>query len=150
MSSADKLAAANPPAVGIPLQDASQEIWAQKYQLKDRRGLAVDQDINDSYRRVARALADLETSPELREHWYERFLWALQHGAIPAGRIMSNAGAQTHKPATSTINCTVSDRIDDSMDGILTKLHEAGITLKSGAGIGYEFSTLRPAATASG
>ncbi|MDH3630146.1 MAG: adenosylcobalamin-dependent ribonucleoside-diphosphate reductase [Gammaproteobacteria bacterium] len=144
MSFTDKLTAANPPAVGIPLQHASQEIWAQKYQLKDRGGLAVDQDINDSYRRVARALADLEESPELRKHWYERFLWALQHGAIPAGRIMSNAGAQAHKPATSTINCTVSDRIDDSMDGILTKLHEAGITLKSGAGIGYEFSTLRP------
>ncbi|MBT8437779.1 MAG: adenosylcobalamin-dependent ribonucleoside-diphosphate reductase, partial [Gammaproteobacteria bacterium] len=58
--------------------------------------------------------------------------------------IMSNAGAQAYKPATSTINCTVSDSVDDSMDGILTKLHEAGITLKSGAGVGYEFSTLRP------
>lgn len=55
MSSVDKLAVANPSAVGIPLQDASQEIWAQKYQLKDRRGGAVDKDVNDSYRRVARA-----------------------------------------------------------------------------------------------
>ena len=144
MSSADKLSAVKSGPADIPLQQASHEIWSQKYQLKDRHGNAIDQDVDDSLRRVARTLADLEATPELRDHWYERFLWALRHGAIPAGRIMSNAGAQAYKPATSTINCTVSDRIEDSMDGILTKLHEAGITLKSGAGIGYEFSTLRP------
>ena len=144
MKSADKLDADDARPVAIALQPASQDIWEQKYRLKDRHGEPVDQDIEGSYRRIARALADLEATPELREHCFERFLWALRHGAIPAGRIVSNAGAQTHKPATSTINCTVSDTIDDSMDGILAKLHEAGMTLKSGAGIGYEFSTLRP------
>lgn len=128
----------------VSLQPASQDIWEQKYRLKDRSGNPVDQDIDGSYRRVARALSEVEASPELRDKWYEEFLWALRHGAIPAGRIMSNAGALEHKPATSTINCTVSDTICDSMDGILKKVHEAGITLKSGAGIGYEFSTLRP------
>src|SRR6202030_2043711 len=68
----------------------------------------------------------------------------LRHGAIPAGRVTSNAGALEHKPATSTINCTVSGTIRDSMDDILKKVHEAGLTLKAGCGIGYEFSTLRP------
>jgi len=58
--------------------------------------------------------------------------------------VTSNAGAQEHKPATSTINCTVSGTIRDSMDDILGKVHEAGLTLKAGCGIGYEFSTLRP------
>jgi ribonucleoside-diphosphate reductase alpha chain len=38
----------------------------------------------------------------------------------------------------------VSGTIPDSMDGILEKVHEAGLTLKAGCGIGYEFSTLRP------
>ena len=71
-------------------------------------------------------------------------MWALRRGAIPAGRITSNAGAEEHKPATSTINCTVSGIIQDSMHGILDKVHEAGLTLKAGCGIGYEFSTLRP------
>ena len=66
------------------------------------------------------------------------------HGAIPAGRITSNAGALEHKPATSTINCTVSGTVSDSMADILDKVHEAGLTLKAGCGIGYEFSTLRP------
>jgi ribonucleoside-diphosphate reductase alpha chain len=68
----------------------------------------------------------------------------MENGAIPAGRILSNAGAKDYKPATSTINCTVSDTIPDSMDGILDAVHKAGMTLKSGAGIGYDFSTLRP------
>jgi ribonucleoside-diphosphate reductase alpha chain len=88
-------------------------------------------------------LADVEDA-EHREHWYERFLWVLRHGAIPAGRVTSNAGAWEHKPATSTINCTVSGTVRDSMDDILGKVHEAGLTLKAGCGIGYEFSTLRP------
>jgi ribonucleoside-diphosphate reductase alpha chain len=127
----------------MPLQPASQDIWDKKYRLKDKAGQPVDVDIEATYCRVARALADIE-APEQREAWYGRFVWALRHGAIPAGRITSNAGASEHKPATSTINCTVSGTIPDSMDGILSMVHEAGLTLKAGCGIGYEFSTLRP------
>ena len=128
----------------IPLQPASEDIWRHKYQLKDNTGKAVDLCIESTFTRVARALADIESTPDKQQLWYEKFLWALKHGAIPAGRIISNAGALLYKPATSTINCTVSGKIHDSMDDILQKVHEAGMTLKSGAGIGYEFSTLRP------
>ncbi|EZQ20028.1 NrdJa [Halopseudomonas bauzanensis] len=127
----------------IPMQPASEDIWDTKYRLKTKDGVAIDQTVDETYQRVARALAEVEL-PELREEWYDKFLWALRHGAIPAGRITSNAGALEHKPATSTINCTVSATIGDSMDDILSKLHEAGLTLKAGCGIGYEFSTLRP------
>ena len=131
-------------AAEIPLQPASQDIWDKKYRLKTKLGKPVDASVDDTYKRVARALSDVEATPEKREYWYERFLWALRRGAIPAGRITSNAGALEHKPATSTINCTVSGTIRDSMDDILEKVHEAGLTLKAGCGIGYEFSTLRP------
>jgi ribonucleoside-diphosphate reductase alpha chain len=127
----------------IPYQEASIDIWDKKYRLTAKDGTAIDKTMDDTYKRVARALADVER-PELREHWYEQFLWALRRGAIPAGRVTSNAGALEHKPATSTINCTVSGTIRDSMDNILGKVHEAGLTLKAGCGIGYEFSTLRP------
>ena len=130
--------------VEIPLQPASYDIWDKKYRLKAKSGEPVDATIDGTYQRVARALSDVEINDELRSHWYERFLWALRRGAIPAGRITSNAGALAHKPATSTINCTVSGTIRDSMDDILEKVHEAGLTLKAGCGIGYEFSTLRP------
>jgi len=128
----------------IPMQDVSLDIWDKKYCLKTKSGEQVDKNIEDSYARVAKALADVEESDEKRAEWNEKFLWALRHGAIPAGRITSNAGALEHKPATSTINCTVSGVVEDSMDDVLNKVHEAGLTLKAGCGIGYEFSTLRP------
>jgi len=131
-------------AAEIPLQPASYDIWDKKYRLKSKQGEPVDKDIDHSYQRIARALADVEETADKKAYWYERFLWALRRGAIPAGRITSNAGAQEHKPKTSTINCTVSGTIEDSMDDILEKVHEAGLTLKAGCGIGYEFSTLRP------
>ena len=128
----------------VPYQDASLDIWDTKYRLKTREGDLVDKTLDDTYERVARALSDVEATPKLKKEWYENFVWALRHGAIPAGRIISNAGALEHKPATSTINCTVSGTIMDSMDDILGKVHESGLTLKAGCGIGYEFSTLRP------
>ncbi len=127
----------------IPFQEASLDIWDKKYRLTAKDGTPIDKTMDDTYKRVARSLADVE-SEDMREHWYERFLWALRRGAIPAGRVTSNAGALEHKPATSTINCTVSGTIHDSMDDILKKVHEAGLTLKCGCGIGYEHSTLRP------
>ena len=128
----------------IELQSASLDIWDKKYRLKTMKGEPVDADINATYDRVARSLAEVEETEEKRSEWHGRFLWALQNGAIPAGRITSNAGALDHKPATSTINCTVSGTVPDSMDGVLKSAHEAGLTLKAGCGIGYEFSTLRP------
>src|SRR5499425_2507767 len=127
----------------IPFQEASLDIWDKKYRLSAKDGTPIDKSMDDTYKRVARALADVERE-DAREQWYERFVWALRRGAIPAGRVTSNAGALEHKPATSTINCTVSGTIGDSMDDILNKVHEAGLTLKAGCGIGYEFSTLRP------
>jgi len=127
----------------IPFQEASLDIWDKKYRLSAKDGTPVDKTMDDTYKRVARALADVEQEA-VRELWNERFLWALRRGAIPAGRVTSNAGALEHKPATSTINCTVSGTVGDSMDDILNKVHEAGLTLKAGCGIGYEFSTLRP------
>jgi ribonucleoside-diphosphate reductase alpha chain len=128
----------------IEFQSASVDIWDKKYRLKTKDGDPIDQDINATYERVASALARVETGKDAQKKWYKRFVWVLKHGAIPAGRIISNAGAQQHKPATSTINCTVSGSVPDTMDGILHAVHEAGLTLKAGCGIGYEFSTLRP------
>jgi len=127
----------------IPFQEASLDIWDKKYRLTAKDGTPIDKTMDDTYKRVARALCEVEPE-DVREQWNERFLWALRRGAIPAGRVTSNAGAWEHKPATSTINCTVSGTIQDSMDDILRKVHEAGLTLKSGCGIGYEHSTLRP------
>ena len=125
----------------IPLQPTSQEIWEQKYQLKDQQQNPVEATPENSFTRVAAALSSCESDPA---YWNDRFLWALRLGATPAGRILSNAGAGLYKPAVSLINCTVSEIVEDSMDGILRSNHKAGLTLKAGCGIGYEWSTLRP------
>jgi ribonucleoside-diphosphate reductase alpha chain len=125
----------------LELQETSNDVWRQKYQLKDHQGNELDKTPEDTFKRVANALAGVELD---KAYWSERFLWVMQNGAIPAGRILSNAGATEYKPATSLINCTVSSIITDSMEGILTANLEAGLTLAAGCGIGYEFSTLRP------
>ena len=127
----------------IEFQETSLDIWENKYCLKTKQGERVDENMDATYQRVAKALADVEAKPK-RKYWNEKFLWALRSGVIPAGRIISNAGAKEHTPATSTLNCTVSGTILDSMEDILHKNVEAGLTLKAGCGIGYEFSTLRP------
>ena len=127
----------------IPLQGLSQETWKSKYRLTDKNGVSIDAGPDGTFRRVARAIAEVEPE-QARTQWAARFYWALKHGAIPAGRILSNAGAGEHKSATSTINCTVSGTIEDSMESILDHVKEAGLTLRAGCGVGYEFSTLRP------
>ena len=71
-------------AADISLQTASLDIWDTKYRLKTKQGEAVDADIDGTYQRVAQALAEVESTPEKREMWRERFLWALRRGAIPA------------------------------------------------------------------
>jgi ribonucleoside-diphosphate reductase alpha chain len=64
----------------IPMQPASQDIWDKKYRLKTKSGDAVDADIDGTYQRVAKALADAEPTAELRQYWNERFVWALRRG----------------------------------------------------------------------
>src|SRR4030066_883847 len=127
-----KLPPLPPATTEIPLQPASYDIWDKKYRLKAKTGEILDPDPQGTYARSPKALAEVETSAEKREEWYGQFLGALQNGAIPAGRVTSNAGALEHKPKTSTINCTVSGTVPDSMDGILKSVHEAVLTLKAG------------------
>ena len=93
--------------LNVDYQSASLDIWDKKYRLKDISGKPIDLKIEDTFKRVAKALAEVE-QPSIQNKWEKEFFWALSSGAIPAGRIMSNAGAGEHKPATSSINCTVS------------------------------------------
>jgi len=81
----------------VPFQEASLDIWDKKYRLTAKDDTPIDRTMDDTYQRVARALADVEHE-DLREHWNERFVWALRRGAIPAGRIISNAAALEHSP----------------------------------------------------
>jgi ribonucleoside-diphosphate reductase alpha chain len=117
----------------------SQQIWDMKYRLKSPDGAPVDKTIEDTWRRVATALAAPEREPEL---WAERFYEALSDFKfLPAGRVV--AGAGTARTVT-LFNCFVMGAIPDDMSGIFTHLREAALTMQQGGGIGYDFSTLRP------
>jgi ribonucleoside-diphosphate reductase alpha chain len=117
----------------------SQQIWDMKYRLKGPGGTVVDKTIEDSWRRVAGALAAPERDPAA---WAERFYEALSDFRfLPAGRVMAGAGAGRN---VTLFNCFVMGAIPDDMSGIFTHLREAALTMQQGGGIGYDFSTLRP------
>ena len=117
----------------------AQSIWDMKYRFKDADGTPRDQSVEDSWRRVARALASVEAEPT---RWEEPFYQALEDFRfLPAGRIA--AGAGTGRRVT-LFNCFVMGTIPDDMAGIFDGLKEAALTMQQGGGIGYDFSTIRP------
>ena len=119
----------------------SQQIWDMKYRLKTLDGKPVDKTIEDSWRRVANALAEAEAEP-VRAQWAERFYGALAgFQFLPAGRILAGAGTER---SVTLFNCFVMGTIPDDMGGIFAHLREAALTMQQGGGIGYDFSTLRP------
>ncbi len=119
----------------------SERIWDMKYRHRQSGGAPVDNSVEDSWRRVAKALAEME-SRESREAWRQRFYAALEgFRFLPAGRIL--AGAGTSREVT-LFNCFVMGTIPDDMGGIFAHLREAALTLQQGGGIGYDFSSLRP------
>jgi ribonucleoside-diphosphate reductase alpha chain len=117
----------------------SQQIWDMKYRFKTSDGRPFDRTIEDSWRRVADALAAPE--PE-RERWADAFYETLEDFKfLPAGRILAGAGTER---TVTLFNCFVMGTIPDDMGGIFTHLREAALTMQQGGGIGYDFSTLRP------
>jgi len=117
----------------------AEAIWDMKYRLKAADGTPVDRTVEDTWRRIARALAAVETHPAA---WEDRFYAALEDFRfLPAGRIV--AGAGTDREVT-LFNCFVMGTIPDSLEGIFQNLKEAALTMQQGGGIGYDFSTIRP------
>ena len=117
----------------------AEAIWDMKYRFKEADGTPIDRTVEDSWRRIARALAEVEAEPKV---WEERFYGALSgFKFLPAGRI--TAGAGTGRNVT-LFNCFVMGTVPDSMGGIFDGLKEAALTMQQGGGIGYDFSTIRP------
>jgi ribonucleoside-diphosphate reductase alpha chain len=125
----------------LPCQPIGLDVLREKY-LKPGEG--GEQDV---FRRVARALASVESEP-LRAEWEQRFEANMRAGAIGAGRIMSAAGTTLQ---ATLINCFVQPVGDciqgadaDGNPGIYEALREAAETMRRGGGVGYDFSRIRP------
>ena len=117
----------------------AEQIWDMKYRFKEADGTPIDASVEDTWRRIARSLAEVEDNAA---HWEDVFFEALSDFKyLPAGRI--TAGAGTARSVT-LFNCFVMGTIDDSMSGIFEGLKEAALTMQQGGGIGYDFSTIRP------
>ena len=117
----------------------AEQIWDMKYRFKEADGTPLDGTVEDTWRRIARALAEVEADPA---HWEDEFYKALEDFKyLPAGRI--TAGAGTGRSVT-LFNCFVMGTIPDNMGGIFDGLKEAALTMQQGGGIGYDFSTIRP------
>lgn len=128
-----------------PEHNFPRQIWDMKYRLKTMDGQPVDQTLDDTWRRVARAVAAPEAEA-VRLGWEEQFYRAMRDLLfIPAGRILAGAGTDR---AVTLFNCFVMGTIRDDMGSIFDNLKEAALTLQQGGGIGYDFSTLRPAGAA--
>jgi ribonucleoside-diphosphate reductase alpha chain len=125
--------------IGATLPAISQQIWDEKYRLKAPDGEPIDLTVEDSWRRVARAVAMGESDPA---QWEETFYSALEDFKfLPGGRILAGAGVSRR---VTLFNCFVMGTIEDDVDAIFSHLREAALTMQHGGGIGYDFSTLRP------
>ena len=117
----------------------AEAIWDMKYRFKEADGTPIDGTVEDSWRRIARALAEVEKDPAF---WEDRFYAALEgFKYLPAGRITAGAGTARN---VTLFNCFVMGTVPDSMGGIFDGLKEAALTMQQGGGIGYDFSTIRP------
>ncbi|MEQ1710223.1 MAG: adenosylcobalamin-dependent ribonucleoside-diphosphate reductase [Hyphomicrobium sp.] len=128
------------PSHPVPI---SEEIWNQKYRLREPDGRARDQTLGDTFERVARAAAATERGGrKAREAWTARYAEAMgSFEFLPAGRILAGAGADR---AVTLFNCFVLGAIPDDLGGIFDAVKEAALTMQAGGGIGHDFSTLRP------
>ncbi|OYV24687.1 MAG: ribonucleoside-diphosphate reductase, adenosylcobalamin-dependent [Rhodospirillales bacterium 20-58-10] len=127
------------PAAHERIASISRQIWADKYRLKQADGTPVDLTIEDTWARIAKALAAVESEPAL---WESRFYAALEDFKfLPAGRIIAGAGTDRR---VTLFNCFVMGDIEDDLGSIFRHLREAALTMQQGGGIGYDFSTLRP------
>ncbi len=117
----------------------AEQIWDMKYRFKAADGTPIDGTVEDSWRRIAKALAEVEADPA---RWEAEFYDALDgFKFLPAGRITAGAGTGR---AVTLFNCFVMGTIPDTMAGIFTALKEAALTMQQGGGIGYDFSSIRP------
>ncbi len=118
------------------MEEISKLVWEAKYRHAD------EADIHATWKRVAQALASVEIKHQTT--WAARFLSALEaYQFLPGGRIMAGAGVDHRK--LTLFNCFVMGLIEDTLEGIFDALKEGALTMQQGGGVGYDFSTLRPA-----
>jgi ribonucleoside-diphosphate reductase alpha chain len=117
----------------------AEQIWDMKYRLKSAEGKALDETVEDTWRRIATDLASVEADPKGTGRGRSTRRWRISATCPRAASWRARARA-----AVTLFNCFVMGTIPDSMAGIFEALKEAALTMQQGGGIGYDFSTIRP------
>lgn len=124
-------------------QPIAAQIWRSKYQYK-RGGENIDATLEETWTRVADGLAACETGDD-KALYSSIFNAAFQDfKLLPAGRILSGCGTARNVTLSNTF---VMRTIPDSVAGIMDTVKDAAMTMQMGGGLGFDFSTIRPAGT---
>lgn len=122
--------------------DLRARVFYDKYALRDPDGHVIELTPPQMWRRIARELASVETTPAKRAEWEEKFYWLLEEFRfIPGGRIMHGAG---NPKRVTLLNCYVIKVKEDSIESIFDWMKEAARTYSLGGGVGTDISVLRP------
>ncbi|HET8630111.1 MAG TPA: adenosylcobalamin-dependent ribonucleoside-diphosphate reductase [Thermomicrobiales bacterium] len=102
---------------GTTLTGVRAKVFLDRYSLKDPSGAAIESTPEELWRRVARGIAAVEPTEELRRVWEERFYDALTaFKFVPGGRILAGAGSGH---AVTYYNCFQGDTPVHTREGIV-------------------------------
>lgn len=125
----------------MKLTGISEQVFLDRYALKDDKGHAVEKTPEEMWRRVAKAIAEVE-SKDSRKQWEKKFYDAMEDFKyVPGGRILAGAGTKTK---VTYYNCFVIPSPHDSREGILQTLSQMVEIMARGGGVGINLSSLRP------
>ncbi|MDQ0158606.1 ribonucleoside-diphosphate reductase alpha chain [Alkalibacillus salilacus] len=119
---------------------------AQETGLIEKTLSAIDKPLEVYYEQIAlrnaTGLAEVETSEEKRQEWFNKFYQELSElNFIPAGRVLYGAGSNTD---VTYFNCYVMPFVQDSREGISDHRKQVMEIMSRGGGVGTNGSTLRP------
>ena len=123
------------------LSSAGQAVFDARYAARDK-----DREVNETFDhaviRVATAASMAEKTEESKLYWRERFADAIGNlQFIPSTPIWSNVGKldRPWQPAA----CFCLD-VEDDLGSMYETLRKTALVFKSGGGVGYNFSKVRP------
>ena len=118
------------------LTSISQQIWRERFRS------ASDASVEDTWRRVAAAVAAAEASPFMRRRWAQVFYDAMTgFKFLPGGRTLAGAGAAA---GAILFDCLITAPVPADAGSILANLHGAASTLRRGGRAALDFSAIPP------
>jgi ribonucleoside-diphosphate reductase alpha chain len=121
------------------LSDAGQKVFNARYALRDEEGRIIE-TFEQAVYRLARAAAGAEK--ENQKYWEEKFASLMGELIfVPSTPIWANMGKPDRPWQPSA--CFVL-AVEDSLQSMYETLLSTAMVFKSGGGVGYNFSTIRP------